>query len=111
MSHPDAPTSIPGSDAPTAHDERPESTSFTLMVVSPSVGVDRPLAFSNLPASTSVKELKGKIRDVLPTKPADECQRLIHRGRLLAREAETMEDVFGRETVSRLVLFSFCNSC
>lgn len=34
---------------------------------------------------------------MLPSRPADEHQRLIHRGRLLAREADTLQDVFGLE--------------
>jgi len=101
----EAPSSLPvpsDGDAPTEHDERPEPTTFTLVVLSPSIGVDRPLNFHHLPATTSVKDLKAKIRDVLPSKPADENQRLIHRGRLLGRETETMADVFGKDTVSCL---------
>lgn len=86
-------------DAPTRDEERPEPLSFTLQIVSPSVGVSMPLVFSQLPATTSIKELKAKIRDVLPSQPSDENQRLIHRGRMLANEAETMTDIFGRDTV------------
>ena len=98
------PSNIPvSSDAPTGDEERPEPINFTLVVVSPSVGVTGPLTFSHLPATTSVKELKAKIRDALPSKPADESQRLIHRGRMLARETETMIDIFGGETVGRSV--------
>lgn len=75
--------------------------SFNLVIVSPSAGVTGPLRFPHLPAATSVKELKAKIRDVLPSKPADDSQRLIHRGRMLASETETMMDIFGAETVSK----------
>lgn len=94
------PNMAEGSDAPTRDEEQPEPMSFTLVVVSPSVGVPGPLNFPHLPAATSVKELKAKIRDVLPSKPADESQRLIHRGRMLARETETMMDIFGSETLA-----------
>ncbi|KAH8589974.1 hypothetical protein B0O99DRAFT_692002 [Bisporella sp. PMI_857] len=94
-------TELPlGSDAPTREDELPEPLKFTLVVVSPSVGITGPLTFPQLLATTSVKDLKGKIRDALPSKPADENQRLIHRGRMLAREAETMEDIFGKDTLA-----------
>ena len=86
-------------DAPTREEERPEPLSFTLQVVSPSVGVSMPLVFPQLPATTSIKELKAKIRAVLPSQPTDENQRLIHRGRMLGNENETMADVFGRDTV------------
>lgn len=76
-----------------------DSVSFTLQVVSPSVGVSAPLSFSRLAATTTVKQLKEKIREALPSTPSDENQRLIHRGRLLARDTETMAEVFGQETV------------
>ncbi|TAQ85688.1 hypothetical protein B7494_g5989 [Chlorociboria aeruginascens] len=86
--------------APTKDEEAPEPVAFTLVVVSPSVGVTNPLSFPHLPATTTVKQLKAKIRDALPTKPADETQRLIHRGRMLATETHTMLDIFGQETLA-----------
>jgi hypothetical protein len=88
-----------GPDAPTRDEERPKPSVFTLQVVSPSVGVSSPLSFPHLAATTTIKELKAKIRDALPSKPTDDHQRLIHRGRMLGRETETMLDVFGQETV------------
>ncbi|KAI6716291.1 hypothetical protein JHW43_001250 [Diplocarpon mali] len=74
--------------------------SFTLQVVSPSVGVSSPLRFPHLPATTTVKELKEKVRNVLPSQPQDESQRFIHRGRMLARETETMLEIFGQESLA-----------
>jgi hypothetical protein len=88
-----------GLDAPSRDEERPEPLNFTLQIISPSIGVTGPLSFPLLPATTTVKELKAKIRDALPSKPVDESQRLIHRGRMLARETETMLEIFGQETV------------
>ncbi len=79
--------------------ESASSGTFTLQVVSPSVGVTRPLSFPQLPAATTVKQLKDKIRESLPMRPSDDNQRLIHRGRLLAREDETMLEIFGQDTV------------
>ncbi len=97
------PTEIPsGSDAPSIEEERPEPLAFTLHVVSPSAGVSSPLTFTRLLATTTVNELKAKIRDALPSKPGDESQRLIHRGRMLGKETETMLEIFGRETVCDL---------
>ncbi|PNY24445.1 Uncharacterized protein TCAP_05615 [Tolypocladium capitatum] len=66
-----------------------------LQVVSPSVGVNRPLLFPDLPATTTIKRLKDKIRQTLPLRPADENQRLIHRGRALLRESDSLLDIFG----------------
>ncbi|KAF4631803.1 hypothetical protein G7Y89_g6329 [Cudoniella acicularis] len=90
---------VAASDAPTRDEEQPEPLSFTLLIVSPSVGVSSPLSFPHLPATTTVKQLKARIRDALPSKPVDESQRLIHRGRMLGRDSETMLDIFGQETV------------
>ncbi|KAI1002815.1 hypothetical protein K3495_g5389 [Podosphaera aphanis] len=69
---------------------------FSLQVVSPSVGVPT-LEFHQLSVYTQVKELKALIRDSLQSNPSDEQQRLIHRGRMLARETETMVEIFGEE--------------
>ena len=93
------PSAAPQAETQTTGEEIPGPLRFTLHVVSPSVGVSGPLNFEGLPATTTVKELKGRIRDVLPSKPQDENQRLIHRGRMLGREAETMLEIFGQETV------------
>ncbi|KAI0150288.1 hypothetical protein GGR57DRAFT_202756 [Xylariaceae sp. FL1272] len=68
--------------------------SFTLQIVSPSAGVPQPLSFEGLPTSTTVQELKNKIRDHLDSNPPGTHQRLIHQGHLL-RDAQTMRDVFG----------------
>jgi hypothetical protein len=90
-----------GPVAAAVDDSQPGFSAFNLQVVSPSVGVSAPLSFPQLATATTVKQLKEKIREVLPSRPADENQRLIHRGRLLARDAETMSDIFGSETVRK----------
>jgi DUF2407 ubiquitin-like domain len=100
MSEPAGPSAAP--DAPTSDEERSEPLSFTLQIISPSIGVTGPLSFPLLPATTTVKQLKAMIRDALRSKPVDESQRLIHRGRMLARETETMLEIFGQETVVNL---------
>jgi hypothetical protein len=100
MSSPSSATSS-SSDAPTREEEAPEPLSFTLHVISTGPS-SNPLNFPHLPATTTVKQLKAKIRDALPSKPVDEHQRLIYRGRLLGRETDTMLDIFGQETVCDL---------
>lgn len=80
-------------------DDRSASDTFTLQIVSPSVGFNGPISFPELPTATTVKKLKGKIRERLLVKPEDDHQRLIHRGRLLNRDDETMSELFGQETV------------
>jgi hypothetical protein len=94
------PTDLPAaSAAPADHGENESPLTFTLMVISPSPGVNGPLNFPNVAATTSIKEVKAKIRDTLPSKPTDDGQRLIHHGRLLSRETETMSEVFGHDAV------------
>ncbi|KAB8297044.1 hypothetical protein EYC80_002441 [Monilinia laxa] len=64
--------------------------------------VASPLTFPQLLATTTVEELKAKIRDVVESKPTDSAQRLIHRGRMLERGSQTMLEVFGQESLSTL---------
>ncbi|TFA99807.1 hypothetical protein CCMA1212_008050 [Trichoderma ghanense] len=70
-----------------------------LQVVSPSVGVSRPLLFPGLPAATTIRQLKERIRQSLPLRPSDEHQRLIYRGRALVRDADSLQDIFGAEAM------------
>ncbi|PHH78939.1 hypothetical protein CDD80_5971 [Ophiocordyceps camponoti-rufipedis] len=79
-----------------------EQLLVNLQVVSPSVGVNRPLLFPDLPAATTIKLLKDKIRQTLPLRPTDENQRLIHRGRALVRDSDSLLDVFGVEALRTL---------
>ncbi|KAI1310155.1 hypothetical protein F5Y03DRAFT_347106 [Xylaria venustula] len=73
-----------------------EPGQFTLQVLSPSINVPQPLFFA-LPVTTTVRQLKERIRHSVGTRPPDDAQRLIHRGRLLARDSETMLELFGEE--------------
>lgn len=86
-------------DEPTRDEEQPAPATFTLSIVSPSTEVASPLMFSDLLVSTTVQGLKARIRDIVPSKPDDSSQRLIHRGRMLA-DSQTMLQVFGQESVN-----------
>ena len=86
-------------DTPIPDEGQSAQSTFTLQIVSPSVGVSAPLSFPGLPITTNLKELKAKIRDILPSRPADEDQRLIHRGRMLGNATETMVNIFGEAAV------------
>ncbi|KAK5631170.1 hypothetical protein RRF57_006885 [Xylaria bambusicola] len=81
-----------------------EASQFTLQVLSPSPNVPQPL-FLELPVTTTVKQLRERIRSSVSTKPPDDAQRLIHRGRLLTRDSETMLELFGEEPVGPIPLF------
>lgn len=82
-------------------------SSFNLQIVSPSASVSRPLVFASIPASTTIRQLKEKIRNAVATRPADDQQRLIHRGRLLARDEETLENILGAEAVGSLSFLTY----
>lgn len=90
----------PSSAPPASHDDAP--LAVNLQIVSPSAGVGN-LRFPDLPAATTLRQLKEKIRETLSWHPADDHQRLIHRGRLLARDTDTLQNVFGEEPVSLAV--------
>lgn len=77
-----------------------------LNVLSPAVEVPKKLTFPAIPISTTVGELKLKIRDAVATKPAPERQRLIYRGKALTHESTMLKDLFGQDTVSNFVLDS-----
>lgn len=76
-----------------------EELTVNLQIVSPSVGVTR-LLFTDLVSTTTIKQLKERIRQTLPLRPADDHQRLIHRGRALVRDTDTILDVLGEDAVS-----------
>jgi Ubiquitin family len=67
----------------------------SLHIVSPAVEVPRKLTFTDLPASTTILELKEKIQDAIPTKPSPEYQRLIFKGKALTRNDEQLSNVIG----------------
>jgi hypothetical protein len=89
----DAPSS---SSAPSQGENPP---TVNISIISPSLAVNAPLSFPGLPASTTVGQLKEKIREALDAKPANEQQRLIHQGKLMNHENETLLDVFGEQKV------------
>lgn len=84
----------------TPSNDVPAEDAVNLQIVSPSVGVNRPLLFPATPSATTIKALKGMIRGALPIRPADESQRLIYRGKALLRETDSLLDVMGAENVS-----------
>jgi hypothetical protein len=77
-----------------------ETARVNLQIVSPSAGISQRLVFSDLPANSTLKQLKERIRNSVPARPADDHQRLIHRGRMLPREDDTLETILGAEAVS-----------
>lgn len=76
-----------------------ESSTINLKVLSPSSEVEGGVSFVDLPTTTTIKELRSRIQDAVPSKPAPERMRLIYRGRVVANETATLGEVFGTENV------------
>jgi Ubiquitin family len=71
-----------------------------LKILSPSEELRDGLIFREVAISTTIGELKARIRDQVASHPSADRQRLIYRGRSLQREADTLQDVLGRQSVS-----------
>ncbi|KAI9849817.1 MAG: hypothetical protein M1837_000031 [Sclerophora amabilis] len=82
-----------------ANSSKSNGPTIFIHILSPSTDVPQKLSFPAVPATTTVGELKTKIRDAVPTRPSLERQRLIHRGKVLSRESDNMVDVFGQTAV------------
>lgn len=76
-----------------------------LHVLSPSIEIPNKLTFSDVPTTTTVAELKTKICNAVPSRPATERQRLIYRGKALVKDGATLAEIFSQETVRRLYLY------
>ena len=79
----------------------PAST-MLVHVLSPSTEIPNQLSFPSLLPSTTVGQLKELIQNAVPTRPAPDRQRLIHRGRMLAKDTDTMADIFGPTAVGSM---------
>lgn len=95
----------PAEPAPVPADQ----LSINLKVISPNL--PHPLMLTDLPAVTTVQQLKEKIRQQLPARPADNQQRLIYRGRMVNRAEDKLLDLYGEDTVSSAPVLSLsCTS-
>lgn len=74
---------------------------INLKILSPSTEVKGDISFPQIPASTTVKELRQRIQNEIESRPAMDRMRLIYRGRVVANEMDTLNDVFGLENVSQ----------
>lgn len=76
-----------------------EKPILNLKILSPSSEVEGGVTFAGLPTSTTVRELRSRIQDAVPSKPTPDRMRLIYRGRVVANDADTLENVFGTDNV------------
>lgn len=76
-----------------------QTVTINLKILSPSNEVEGGVNFADIPATTTVRELRLRIQDAVSTKPALDRMRLIYRGRVVANDADTLDIVFGTENV------------
>ncbi|KAL8766290.1 MAG: hypothetical protein Q9209_006880 [Squamulea sp. 1 TL-2023] len=80
----------------------PKAQTIVLNVLSPSTEeVPKRLTFSDIPTSTTVRELKERIRNTVPAQPALLRQRLIYQGKVLASDETSLKDAFGQEAINK----------
>lgn len=78
-----------------------EPPTINLKVLSPSTEVEGGIHLPGLPAATTVRELRQRIHDAAPSRPAIDRMRLIYRGRVVANDSDTLQQVFGIDNVSQ----------
>lgn len=81
---------------------RSAAQTILLHVLSPSTEIPHKLIFSDVPTSTTVAELKTRICNAVPSRPASGRQRLIYRGKALVKDGATLAEIFSQETVRLL---------
>jgi len=73
---------------------------INLKIISPSVGVPTPLLYPDIPSTTTVGQLKQRLRgELTAANPSDVRLRLIHRGRVLDADETILLNVFGAQEV------------
>lgn len=77
-----------------------EHAALNLRILSPSSEVEGGITFSSLSTATTVAQLRERIQDAIPSRPAPERMRLIYRGRVVANDGDTLEHVFGAANVT-----------
>ncbi|KAL9615148.1 MAG: hypothetical protein Q9167_000354 [Letrouitia subvulpina] len=87
-------------EASSSNPPEPSTQKILLHVLSPSTEVPNKLTFPDVPTSTTVRELKSKIQDAVPSKPDPARQRLIYRGKPLTKEHLSLKDVFTQEVIN-----------
>ena len=70
-----------------------------LRILSPSPDLDGGINLTQLPATTTVADLRRRIQHAVPSRPAPDHMRLIYRGKVVANNASTLLHVFGADNI------------
>ena len=80
-------------------DDDSEEVVLNLKILSPSTEVQSDITLADLPAATTIQELRERIRNEIESRPTVDRMRLIYRGRVMMRDTDTLLDVFGLTNV------------
>ncbi|KAL4893758.1 hypothetical protein BDV59DRAFT_201525 [Aspergillus ambiguus] len=80
------------------------SLSFVLHILCPSLPPPNRFTFKDLTASHTLRDLKSRISQAIPTRPPPETQRLIYRGKPLAHDGATLQLVLDPENGSEYTM-------
>ncbi|KAG9670885.1 hypothetical protein KCU95_g13216, partial [Aureobasidium melanogenum] len=79
---------------------------LSLRILSPAVELGQGLDMADVPIDTTIGALKSKLTNMLPTNPTPDRMRLIHYGRLLANDDETLAHLFGEAAITQTTPFT-----
>ncbi|KAI9705207.1 MAG: hypothetical protein M1820_005354 [Bogoriella megaspora] len=74
---------------------------ITIKILSPSPEIRNGIVLSPLSTSTTVGQVKQQLRERISSRPPNERQRLIYRGRVMMDESQTLLNVFGEDAVKQ----------
>lgn len=77
-----------------------EAVLIHLKVLSPSTEVQSDVNLADIPASTTVRDLRLRLQNEIPSRPTTDRMRLIYRGHVVANDDDTLLNVFGLENAS-----------
>ncbi|KAK6002854.1 hypothetical protein QM012_001604 [Aureobasidium pullulans] len=79
---------------------------LSLRILSPAVELSQGLDMNDVPIDTTIAALKSRLTDLLPSNPTPDRMRLIHFGRLLANDDETLAHLFGEAAITQTTPFT-----
>jgi hypothetical protein len=79
---------------------------LSLRILSPAVEVGHGLDMASVPIDTTIGSLKSQLMDLLPSNPTPDRMRLIHFGRLLANDNDTLAQLFGEAAITQTTPFT-----
>lgn len=87
-------------------DTQPTTQFIDIKILGPSEELRNGIQFNGIPKTFTIAELKERIQNELPSRPAPAKQRLIYLGRVLQPDDQTLAHFFGENVVRILIHLS-----